>query len=108
MPYAAFHEFGFFGDETVRAHTRVIGWTGKSGRPLKSKRHRGRPGVLGWEQDIRPQSVRMGLSNFSSIQQVRAHTRHIEYAGRPYIRPALENTDIMAEVNKELLKVKDA
>ena len=104
VPYAAFHEFGFFGDEQVRAHTRVRGWN-KGGRAKETTRYVGRRGGLGYSKDIRPAEVRLGLSNFSSIEDVRAHVRHIEYAGRPFLRPALENTDLMAEVNQELRKV---
>ena len=117
VPYGPFWEWGFFGTEQVRAHTRVCGWTGiardkwtgrKMAADLPTRRHRGKEGALGWEQDIRPAHVRAGLSNFSSMEQVRAHTRDVHQPGRPYLRPALEQTDIMAEVNKELVKVKDA
>ncbi len=40
-------------------------------------------------------------------QNVRAHNRNVDYAGRPYIRPALEASldAITGEINGELQKV---
>lgn len=105
VPYAAFHEFGFFGTEQVRAHTRVRGWLGKSGRERKTTRAHYRNGVFQFAEDIRPESVRMGLSNFSSIEDVLAYTRKVAQPGKSFLRPALEATDILGIVKKEIAKV---
>lgn len=111
VPYAAKWELGFNGVEQVRAHTRVIGFTGKNGAARKSfvqKTQYGKGGkaggiVLGtFRQDIRPAHVRAGLSNFSSLQQVRAYARKLNIAPRPFLKPALAATDIGGEITKEL------
>jgi hypothetical protein len=104
VEYAAFHEFGFHGVVNVRAHTRVVGHLGAGGQSLPTRvevKNTKGPGFL---KDIRPGFVRAGLSNFSGLEQVKAHTRHIDYAGRPFIKPALEQAlpAITSEINKEV------
>ncbi|MBC8095034.1 MAG: hypothetical protein H7Y43_04405 [Akkermansiaceae bacterium] len=122
LPYAAFWEFGFKGAMNVRAHTRVSGWVGANGESLKSTQPvfeglgfgRTRGGKLMpiqgptrklYDKDIRPASVRMGLSNFKSLAQVRAHRRTINQPARPYLAPALDAVNIPGEIRKELKKV---
>lgn len=70
LSYAAFMEFGFHGVEQVKAHTRNV----KGGLNRVSTR------VLG---SIRA-AFGLGTGGF-----VRAHSRTIDYAGKPYARPGL-------------------
>ncbi len=72
--YARYHEFGFHGVVTVKGHSRIMGVVGKGGRVLKG-------GVRRTTDTSAPQSV---------IQIVKAHSRRVDYDGRPFIRPALE------------------
>lgn len=122
MPYAAFHEFGFHGTIAVRAHTRVRGWLNAKGQALKTHQtvnqlgayslgKNGKPTapVIGtYQRDIRPEAVRLGLSGFKGLSQVRAYARKINYAGRPFLKPALDATDIAGEINQELQTLKAA
>jgi hypothetical protein len=93
VKYAAFHEFGFHGTESVRAHTRVVGHVGSKGESLPTRKAvMDNKGNVAFYQDIRPGFVRMGLSNFKGLGTVKAHTRKVDYAGRPFIGPALEKS----------------
>lgn len=60
VKYAAYHEYGFHGPVSVKAHLRsmTMAW----GRPMKN-----------------PHEV-----------SVRQHQRELDYAGNPFLRPALE------------------
>lgn len=75
--YAAFHEFGFRGQQQVRSHTRALGTR---------------------------RAARLQRGGSVGIQFVRGHTRRIEYEGRPFIRPALIKARplILSEMKKEL------
>lgn len=75
--YAGFHEFGFHGNQQVRAHTR--------------NRHTYAGGsktyaVLDASGRI---SRRSRKPKSSTSISVRAHTRAINYAGRPYLQPTI-------------------
>ena len=91
MRYARYHEFGFQGVITVKGHTRIMGVVLKTGKvvsgrmPIKDRKGN----VVGYK-DRRPEAVKLGLSGYGSIQIVKAHSRRLDYAGRPFIRPALE------------------
>jgi len=92
----------------VRAHSRIIGNIGKGGKELPTRKAvKNDKGEVIYYKDIRPGFVRAGLSNFKSIEQVRAHTRHIDYEGRPFIRPAVGASlpVIVSEIKKELAKI---
>lgn len=103
VPYGAFHEFGFHGVEQVRAHTRVVGFVNAKGQSLPTTQVvRNQAGQVVFNRDIRPSFVKQGLSNFKSIQQVRAHGRRINYDGRPYLKPALAEVDFVDHLEKEL------
>jgi len=76
--YGRIHELGFRGTVSVAAHSRRvrdINWTAGGGR----------------ETD----------DNFTS-QEVKAHTRWMNYAGRPYLRPAVRDSIpiIIREIRK--------
>lgn len=69
--YAAYHEFGFSGIEHVRAHTR------RSARARRASAW----GPRGRDVFARRRS--------DAVAQVRAHDRRVNYAGHPYVRPAV-------------------
>lgn len=107
LKYAAFHEFGFHGVMAVRAHTRVTGqmtddanWGGTA---IDTRRRWEdlSGNFLGW-RDSRKQSARAQKKGFVTFQFVKAHARRVDYQGKPYIRPALERTDIVGEIKAEL------
>ena len=69
--YAAFHEFGYHGTESVREHLMLI------------KQAFGKP--------ITPQQVTVG-----------AHSRKVDYAGKPFMRPAFDamRPQIVSEISR--------
>ena len=79
--YAAFHEYGFHGIEQVRTFTRAT----------KSGAYNGR-----------------GQKKESAVNVVRAHSRQVNYAGRPFLKPALDRClpailqDIKDEIGKAI------
>jgi hypothetical protein len=102
LSYGAFHEFGFHGTENVRAHTRVTSVVNQKGATV--------PAVIFQKKGKEIVAKRRSLGrlaqqpgNFAArTQQVRAHTRKIDYDGRPFVRPGLEQTlpNIQAQVDK--------
>ena len=106
VPYGGFHEFGFHGTQQVRAHNRVI-------RIIAAGTRRngfgpfvfGRIGRIGEKQDARAGRARLEKLGKRVLQaqfeQVPAHTRTLNYAGKPFLRPALTQAlpRILREVN---------
>ena len=70
VEYAAFHEYGFTGTQSVREHMRTIRMA--FGKPLKE-----------------PKKIVVG-----------AHTRHVDYPGNSFLRTVLsdQRDEIMAEL----------
>lgn len=100
--YAKFHEFGFQGVIMVRGHTRVMGVVGKAGKVTSGFQiERDNRGYVARRKDRRPEAVKLGLSGYGSIQIVKAHKRKVDYAGRPFIRPALAKA--LPMIREELL-----
>ncbi|MCX7723546.1 MAG: hypothetical protein N2379_10905 [Verrucomicrobiae bacterium] len=98
VPYAAYHEFGFYGTVNVPAHTRILRVLGARGRPLREIRRAayGEGGVfLGW-LETRKQAVQRFRARGRVVTPistvVRAHVRRVAYPGKPYLRPALEES----------------
>jgi phage gpG-like protein len=111
VTYAAFHEFGFVGTERVRAHTRVIGQMVASARSgtgyeaIDNRREvRTRDGVLVGYKDTRKQAASRQRNGVVQVQYVKAHTRKVNYKGRPFVRPALRQAGplILQEIGKEI------
>jgi hypothetical protein len=87
--YGAYHEFGFKGTVQVRAHERHVedsNWTTAGGRRRQLKQD-----LAGNVIQIKRESIRSAMKRGVSfvVQQVRSHSRNINYAGRPYVRPGL-------------------
>ncbi len=102
VPYGRFHELGFRGTQQVRAHTRVVRESiSAQGRivDVDSRRQvRDSQGRAIGFKDRRRGRVE-GTTN--TTVNVRAHSRRINYAGRPFLRPALEAAmpRIIREIN---------
>lgn len=109
VKYAAFHEFGFHGVENVKAFTRVTGQFNAKGQPIDTRKPIiSREGeVLGFNR-TRKQAASAQKSGFVTFGHVRAHQRRINYAGRPFLKPALlESLPIIErEINAAIAKSK--
>lgn len=122
VAYGAFHEFGFHGEQNVRAHTRVNrvfnAATGQNVEIRRSFKDRFDT-FIGFKESNSRALARIRESKtgskfirknflFSNSQNVRAHTRTVNYAGRPFVRPALEIygiPGITAAIEREVAKV---
>jgi len=108
VKYAAFHEFGFHGVVNVRAHTRVISNNHKAGeRDIRKRAHSLDGEFLGFMESRKRASSRQ-RTGFVGVQFVKAHQRKVDYAGKPFTRPALEAMTpmILEEINTELKALK--
>lgn len=92
--YAAWHEFGYRGAVHVRAHTRIRGILARGKRfSLRTAR---RPiyelssgEVVGYRRSSKRALSRARDIDAVLVSFVRAHTRMINYRGRPFLRPAI-------------------
>lgn len=107
--YAGYHELGFRGAVSVRAHTRTVaeslnGLTLDSRRPIRDKIGN----LVGFKENRTKASRRNGTVGLT--QQVNAHTRNVNYAGRPFLSPALKSSlpIIVREIRAELSKTTPA
>jgi phage gpG-like protein len=97
IPYGAFHEFGFTGDVQVKAHTRVVNLLTTTGHAFEPRREilNAAGERVGWRTN-RVTAIRRalgkGLGKGLKVQlaKVKAHVRRINYPGRPFVKPALE------------------
>jgi phage gpG-like protein len=107
--YGAFHEFGFQGTQQVKAHTRVIRIVASPGQgmaPVTFGRSGG-PGTRAASAAGQGTARKLGKAVISKeVEQVRAHTRTLNYAGKPFLRPALQQAlpRILREVNAGVKK----
>lgn len=99
VKYAAFHEFGFHGVMNVKAHTRVTQNINAKGDSIASTGK-----VISGVVQSRKVIAGKQRGGFVSVQFVRAHSRQVNYAGKPFVRPALEalQPQIKAEIVKDL------
>jgi len=102
VKYAAFHEFGFHGVIHVKAHTRVVATLDARGESIDTRRayisDTGQ--FLGWRDSRSRAAKRSKAVAFTFTQNVKAHTRKLDYAGRPFIKPALDKS--MDVIKREL------
>ena len=107
IPYASFHEFGFRGEQRVKAHSRIVRQVNSKGDDIDPRRRfvDDKGNFIGFRETRGRANQRRVAHSFT--QQVRAHRRKINYAGRPFIRPALELTkeSIGLAVREELAKI---
>lgn len=93
VSYGAYHEFGFHGTQQVRAHTRIVGIFRKGKQVDQRRRYTRKGEVLGLRDTYAQALARTRISALQGItvirQQVAAHTRRVDYYGRPFVRPAL-------------------
>lgn len=104
LKYAAYHEFGFHGTVNVRAHSRVIENLGGKGQSLAVTAGRVVSGILQTRKEV----ARRQKTGVAVVQFVQAHARSVNYAGKPFVRPALKKNEpvIIAEITKELSTLK--
>ena len=95
--YAAFHEFGFSGVQNVSSFTRVIGQVSKGGLEVDTRSKRK-------YSESRKRGAERQKSGYTLVEFVQAHTRKINYKGRPFARPALEKSmpRILSEIKDEI------
>lgn len=105
VEYAAFHEFGFHGIQNVRAHTRVVGFKKppKNLGKLRGAIHDSEGRFVGYKRTLSQVAARRPSAG-AVMQHVSAHTRKVNYRGRPFIRPALVRCEkqIADEVLREV------
>jgi phage gpG-like protein len=94
VPYAAYHEFGYHGVEQVKAHNRVSSLQISNGTVR-----------IVHEGGTKQMAKQLRKNDIVAFTQVKAHARKVDYDGRPYLRPALAQTDIGSEIDKEIKKV---
>lgn len=103
--YGAFHEFGFQGSQSIKAHSRKPGRTFLRGGVIISEIKLKREGAFKKDGTLkkRANAIEQDASRDVAID-VQAHSRRIDYKGRPFIRPALKDTGdvIIGEIRKEL------
>lgn len=104
VKYAAFHEFGFHGVVNVRAHTRAISNMRARGEKDMRKRAVSLEGDFLGFMESRKRASRRQRTGFVGVQFVKAHQRKLNYAGKPFTRPALDAATpmILDEINREL------
>jgi hypothetical protein len=115
VPYGALHEFGFHGTVQVRAHKRIVKLLTTVGDAIEP-----RQAILnvagervGWRSN-RLTAIQRALAKGKAkglrvrMADVRAHTRTLNYAGRPFIRPALMQSRgvIKSRIDSEIAQVK--
>jgi len=108
VKYAAFHEFGFHGVVNVSAHTRVISNVHAGGELDIRKRALLKGGeFLGFLESRKRASARQ-RTGFVGVQFVKSHRRQVDYGGKPFARPALEQSlpMIIKEITSELETLK--
>lgn len=108
VPYARFHELGFRGTVNVSAHTRVLGVHDEKGNAVDRRKvlKEANGTVIGFGETWKRAASREKQGT-ASFQYVKAHTRKVNYSGRPFLRPGLEKAFplILQEIKVELDKV---
>lgn len=107
VTYAAFHEFGFKGLVNVKAHSRIVSQLDVGGNKIDARRklHDNKGNFIGYRESRGAADARTGgRAAFVFTQNVRAHPRAMNYKGRPFIRPAVQESlgTIGREISKEL------
>ena len=118
VKYAAYHEFGFHGTVNVQAHSRVMRQAvevGRSGEFEKDvefvdtrRTTKSKSGEV--YRETRKQAASRQRTGFVGVGFVRGHGRRIDYAGRPFVRPAVEDSmpAIEGQINLELRKTAES
>jgi phage gpG-like protein len=116
VKYAAYHEFGFHGTVNVRAHTRINRFFKKStGETMELRRKfvSDTGEVLGFRESNTRVLGRLRQKKIAGLgfvsQLVKAHQRKVNYAGKPFVSPALDEGQpiILEKITKGLDALKD-
>lgn len=108
VKYAAYHEFGFHGTVNVASHLRVIKQLNNIGVAIDTRRVvRKADGSQARFLDTRKAALSRTKTGVAVIQRVGAHTRKVDYAGRPFAGPALKKAGpvILKQIVQELRKI---
>ncbi|MDX1951504.1 MAG: hypothetical protein SFY81_04930 [Verrucomicrobiota bacterium] len=103
VSYSRWHEFGFRGRVNVKPFTRVLGQQTSAGQSVETrgvlKDRKGN--VIGKKRSFKEAAKRQ-RGGIVLVQFVKGHARKVNYKGRPYIRPSLEQATpaIRREINK--------
>lgn len=101
--YALFHEVGFHGIQQVRSFNRVLSLYTGIGVVIGGRDEKGRIKESGGKKAAKKQK-----SGAVGFETVKAHERHVDYAGRPFVAPALAKSLplIIDDVKSEIALVK--
>ena len=109
VKYAAFHEFGFHGIMNVKGHSRVTKQVNSIGREIDLRRpsFQEKDGTVIGQRDSRKRAAARQRDGLVGVQFVKAHTRKVNYAGRPFAKPALAKAQplILRAIKEELKKL---
>jgi phage gpG-like protein len=99
--YGAYHEYGFRGEQNVREHSRVLK-AFKNGKELLIKRrtYHTKNEVLGYKEGLAKAVARVGAT--ARTVTVRAHQRRVDYAGKPFVAPAVRKA--VPVITREIFK----
>ena len=92
VTYARIHEMGFRGTVNVRAHTRIVDQKNAKGESFDGREayRDANSQFIGYKSSSRRRSTRQQKDGIVLVQFVRAHQRKLNYAGKPFLAPALE------------------
>lgn len=92
VTYARIHEMGFRGTVNVRAHTRIVEQQNAKGESFDGREsyRDANSQFIGFKSGSRRRSARQQKDGIVLVQFVRAHQRKLNYAGKPFLAPALE------------------
>lgn len=105
VKYAARHEFGFKGTEQVRAHVRVLRNISGTGAEIPRRALNDAQGNLLAYRETKKQVARRQRTGAVTFARVQAHTRKVNYPGKPYLAPAIKDAQPMIlDAIKDALK----
>jgi len=106
VPYGRFHELGFVGVQAVKAHTRILGIEHPrfninlrlARGPIRERSPDG-PGtgaLVGYKRSSRKaagQLIQQLPGSRVAYVNVKAYQRRLNYAGRPFLKPAIRDME---------------
>ncbi len=118
LPYGEYHERGFHGTEQVRSFTRATNIKGFQKINLARSRKDGslkatsvlykfdnKGKIIGYKRTLKEVAAKLGLLHQTTFEVVKAHTRKVDYAGKPFLAPAIEESKtVVAELINDAVK----
>ena len=109
VPYGRYHELGFHGTINIPAHQRLPGRQFQMGNLTIGERTAERLGLLTKRGKLRKRANAVEVDDSRLVaSDVRAHQRTVNYAGRPFLRPAVKEALplVLKAIREELEKGK--